>query len=114
MSKLLWVGSIRFSCSMGGRGAGEVDAAAVLRLCGAVRDAIPLLGIQPGEADDLRADVMRAAAAAETQPVDTVVAIAAVKLLRHRLMEIADGPVAAVLADSAARIVGDGFGRLFS
>jgi hypothetical protein len=99
---------------MGEQRAGDVDAAAVLRLCDAVRDAIGLLGIPRLEADDLLAHVARAAAAAKTEPIDAVATIAAVKLVRHRLMEVADGPVAAFLTDSAARILGDDFGRLFS
>ena len=107
-------GPIRFSYSMGERAAEEVDAAAVLRLCCAVRDAIPLLGIPRTDADDVLAHVARAVKAAEAEPIDSAAAATAVKLVRHRLMEVADGPVAAVLADSAARIVGDGFGRLFS
>jgi hypothetical protein len=91
-----------------------MDPAAVLQLCGAVRDALPLLGVRDAQADDLLARVAGAVAAVGSRPMDPVAVTAAVKMVRHRLMEVADGPVAAMLADSAARIIGDDVGRLFS
>jgi hypothetical protein len=34
--------------------------------------------------------------------------------IRYQLVEVADGPIAAFIAHDAARIIGDGIGRLFS
>lgn len=37
-----------------------------------------------------------------------------VRALRYLLVEVAEGPISAFMADDAARIIGDGIGRLFS
>ncbi len=37
-----------------------------------------------------------------------------VRALRYLLVELADGPISAFMADDAVRIIGDGIGRLFS
>ncbi|WP_285473453.1 hypothetical protein [Actinoplanes sp. NBRC 101535] len=50
---------------------------------------------------------------ATANPMDRAAVIAHVQAIRYRLVEIADGPIAAFMADDAARILGDGIGRLF-
>jgi hypothetical protein len=84
----------------------------VLSLCRALRDATGLLGLTSAEEADLFGHVVlaeRAAAAVDQAHVEVQV-----RALRYLLVEVAGGPVAAFLADAAARIIGDGVGRLFS
>lgn len=86
----------------------------VLRLCRALRDAIGLLGLTSVEEADLLAHVTLAERAATAAPVDKAGVEIQVRALRYLLVEVADGPISAFMADDAARIIGDGIGRLFS
>jgi hypothetical protein len=87
----------------------------VLRLCAETRLAMGSLALEKEIGADFRAHLHAAEEALRTAgSTDTDVALVAVKRVRHILVEAADGPIAAVPADSAARILGDGVGRLFS
>jgi hypothetical protein len=85
----------------------------VLSLCRALRDATGLLGMTSSEEADLLGHVALAEQAATTTVDQTGVEIQ-LRALRYLLVEVADGPIAAFMADDAARIIGDGIGRLFS
>jgi hypothetical protein len=91
-----------------------MDVQAVLRLCGAVRQALPSLGTDSGTADTLRSYAGAAEQACQSDPPSAAAVLTAVRQMRYLLIESADGPIAAILADSATRIVGDDIGRLFS
>ena len=91
-----------------------MDVHEVLRLCSAVREALPVLGADPRSAGQLVAYAADAERACRSDPAATRTALAAVKQIRYLLIEGADGPIAAILADSAASIVGDDIGKLFS
>ncbi|MEV6846559.1 hypothetical protein [Actinoplanes sp. NPDC051411] len=85
----------------------------VLSLCRALRDATGLLGMTSSEEADLLGRVALAEQAATTTVDQTGVEIQ-LRALRYLLVEVADGPISAFMADYAARIIGDGIGRLFS
>jgi hypothetical protein len=91
-----------------------MDVPKVLRLCSAVREAMPLLGVSPQAASDLLAFAAEAERACRLDPPAPSAMQAAVKRIRHQLIESADGPLAAILADSAGRIIGDDIGKIFS
>jgi len=86
----------------------------VLSLCRALRDAIGLLGLNRSEEADLLGHIALAERAATAAPVDQADVEVQVRALRYLLVEVADGPISAFMADDAARIIGDGIGRLFS
>jgi hypothetical protein len=86
----------------------------VLSLCEALRQAEGMLGLAFDEKANLLDHVAAAEVAARTAPVDKVRMDAEVRTIRYVLVEVADGPISALMADVAARIVGDGVGRLFS
>ena len=86
----------------------------VLSLCHALRDATGLLGLNSSEAADLLGHVALAERAATAAPVDQTGLEIELRALRYLLVEVADGPISAFMADDAARIIGDGVGRLFS
>jgi hypothetical protein len=87
----------------------------VLRLCAATHAAMGNLALPASAQADLLACLQAAENAAPSSAVaDADAMMVAVKRVRYVLVEAADGPIAAVLADSAARIVGDGIGRMFS
>nr|WP_193599466.1 hypothetical protein [Micromonospora purpureochromogenes] len=85
----------------------------VARLCGAVRDAQSLLHLPAPRVAELLKCAALAEHAAASHPVDESEVLAQVRSMRYILVEDADGPIAAFLADSAARIIGDGIGRFF-
>ncbi|MEU4215092.1 hypothetical protein [Actinoplanes sp. NPDC026623] len=89
-------------------------AADVLSLCRAVRDATTMLHLTPDQQRELLACVTRAEQVATPHPIDRAALGTEVRSIRSILVEIADGPISALMADAAARIVGDGIGRLFS
>ncbi|BCJ51839.1 hypothetical protein Asp14428_33140 [Actinoplanes sp. NBRC 14428] len=91
-----------------------MDVPEILRLCSAVREALPMLDISPQAASDLLAFAAEAEMACRVTPPSPGAAQAAVKRIRHQLIESADGPLAAILADSAGRIIGDDIGKMFS
>jgi hypothetical protein len=85
----------------------------VLRLCAATLLAMGTLALEKEIGADLRAHLHAAEEALSTAgSTGTDVAPVAVKRVRHILVEAADGPIAAIPADSAARILGDGVGQL--
>jgi hypothetical protein len=86
----------------------------VLSLCRALRDAADMLGLNSSEQADLLEHVTLAEQAATCRPVDQAGMEVQARALRYLLVEVADGPISAFMADDAARIVGDGIGRLFS
>jgi hypothetical protein len=86
----------------------------VLSLCAALRDGKDMLGLTAPEKAELLAHVARAEAAATVSPIDSVGVDREVRAIRYLLVEVADGPISAFMADAAAQIVGDGIGRLFS
>jgi hypothetical protein len=86
----------------------------VLSLCRALRDASGLLGLTSSEEVDLLGHVALAERAANTTPVDQTGVEIQLRALRYLLVEVADGPISAFMADDAARIIGDRIGRLFS
>jgi hypothetical protein len=90
----------------------SIKAAEVLSLCAALRDGIAMLGLDGVQQLDLLRDLGVAEQAAAS-PVDEPGMDAAVRAIRYALMEVADGPIAAFMADAAARIIGDGYGKLF-
>lgn len=92
--------------------AADEQRAAVARLCAAVRQAIDRLALDPSSVADLERQ-LTVAEARVAASADGSTLVDSVKSIRYVLVESADGPIAAVLADSAARIVGDGIGRLF-
>jgi hypothetical protein len=109
-----------FACPCLVRFAGLVDddsradaAQEVLSLCRALRDAQGLLGLTGSAQADLLDRVERAESAAAA-PIDRDSMDAQVRAIRYLLVEVADGPISAFMADAAARIIGDGIGRLFS
>jgi hypothetical protein len=85
----------------------------VLSLCRALRDARGMLGLDQDAEAGLLEQVALAERAASTPPVDRAAVIGHVRAIRYQLVEIADGPISAFMADDAARILGDGIGRLF-
>jgi hypothetical protein len=88
------------------------ELGAVLSLCRAVRQGIGLLGLDPETTADLAHHLDTAELNATNG--DRLGMISQVKAIRYVLLEVADGPVAPFLADAAALIIGDGFGRIFS
>ncbi|MDI6099231.1 hypothetical protein QLQ12_11560 [Actinoplanes sp. NEAU-A12] len=86
----------------------------VLSLCRALRDATDMLGLNSSEEAELREHVALAEQAATASPVDQAGMEIQLRALRYLLVEVADGPISAFMADDAARIIGDGIGRLFS
>lgn len=86
----------------------------VLKLCAALRNGKDLLGLADSEKADLLAHVASAERAAAASPVDAVGMDEQVRAIRYLLVEVADGPISAFMADAAAQIIGDGIGRLFS
>ncbi|SCG69864.1 hypothetical protein [Micromonospora inositola] len=91
--------------------AGTADE--VLSLCTALRGAKGLLGLTEAEEPDLLEHVARAPQAARATPLDLAGVDTQVRAIRYLLVEVADGGVSAFMADTAARILGDGIGRLF-
>lgn len=89
-------------------------AADVLGLCRALHDATGMLGLDSAQEADLQAHIARAERAASADPADQIGMGTELRALRYLLVEVADGPIAAFMADNAARIIGDGVGRLFS
>jgi hypothetical protein len=83
-----------------------------LDLCRAVRQGVHLLGLGPATTADLLRHVDNAELNACGD--DRSVMINELKAVRYVLLEVADGPVAPFLADAAALIIGDGYGRIFS
>ncbi|GGK94348.1 hypothetical protein [Mangrovihabitans endophyticus] len=86
----------------------------VLKLCRAVREAITLLRLTEAQRAELLAATARAEVAAARTPVDHIGIATHLRSMRYMLVELADGPFAAIMADSAARILGDCIGRMFS
>jgi hypothetical protein len=86
----------------------------VLSLCRALREATGLLGLNPTNESELITQVDLAERAATAVPVDMPGLVIQVRTIRYQLVEVADGPISAFMADDAARILGDGVGRLFS
>jgi hypothetical protein len=86
----------------------------VLSLCRALRDATGLLGLNSSEEADLLGHVALVERAATAAPVDQIGVEIELRALRYLLVEVSDGPISAFMADAAARIIGDGIGRLFS
>ncbi|WP_433320140.1 hypothetical protein [Micromonospora chersina] len=66
------------------------------------------------EERDLLGHVARATQAASTAPLNRACVETHVRAMRYLLVEVADGDLSAFMADAAARILGDGIGRLFS
>ncbi|WP_041831771.1 hypothetical protein [Actinoplanes sp. N902-109] len=91
-----------------------IDTNAVILLCGATLQAMPSLGLEPSMADELNGALARARKAVSAEAVQAEAALSEVRMMRYILVEAASGPLAAFLADSAARIIGDDIGRLFS
>jgi hypothetical protein len=89
-------------------------AGEVLSLCRALRDAAGMLGLNSSDEADLIGHVALAEQAATAASMDRAGMEIQVRALRYLLVEVADGPVAAFMADDAARIIGDGIGRFFS
>jgi hypothetical protein len=83
----------------------------VLSLCRALRDAYGMLGLSDPQHHELLEHVARAEQAATAS--DPTAVDAPVRAIRYLLVEVADGPIAAFMADAAARIVGGDVGRLF-
>ena len=81
----------------------------ILRLCQAVREAMGDLSLDPTSASELSVHLSAAEAAVGIDTAD----LNPVRAIRHVLLESADGPLVPFLADAAARIIGDGFGKLF-
>jgi hypothetical protein len=96
--------------SAGEKNSDELDA--VLSLCRAVRQGIGLLGLDARTTADLvhHLDTAELNATGGDRPG----MISQVKAIRYVLLEAADSPVAPFLADAAALIIGDGFGRVYS
>lgn len=92
----------------------EGSVADVLRLCGAVRDAQAMLNLPAPRLAELLTCAALAEHAATFHPVDESEVLSQVRSMRYILIEDADGPIAAFMADSAARIIGDGIGRFFT
>ncbi len=86
----------------------------VLRLCRAARDAQNLLHLPAPRVAELLRRAALAESAATSHPIDESEVLAQVRSMRYILVEHADGPIAAFLADSAARTIGDGIGRFFT
>jgi hypothetical protein len=86
----------------------------VLSLCRALRDATGMLGLRETDEATLFARIALAEDAATATPPDLSQMISHVRAIRYQLIEVADGPISAFMADDAARILGDGIGRLFS
>jgi hypothetical protein len=83
----------------------------VLSLCRALREAQDLLGLSD---PSLLLEQVSLAERSAAVPVTDVELRRRVRAIRYVLVEVSDGPIAAFMADKAARIVGDGVGRLFS
>jgi hypothetical protein len=92
----------------------QVSPDAVIRLCDAVRtSAILMVADEPARVDLLSvAEVARAAVTAD--PIDHDEVLTSVRRIRYILIEAGDGPIAAIMADSAARILGDDIGTIFA
>jgi hypothetical protein len=85
----------------------------VLSLCRALRDGKGMLALTEVQQGELLSHVAGAEQAA-TMPSDRRAMDVHVRAIRYLLIEVADGPVSAFMADAAARVLGDGYGRLFS
>lgn len=92
----------------------DAVASEVLSLCRALRDAKDMLELTSTEQTNLLDHVALAEQAATSTPVDRVGLNEQVRAIRYLLVEVADGPISAFMADAAAQIVGDGIGHLFS
>jgi hypothetical protein len=88
-------------------------AGEVLSLCRALRDAEGMLALTGVQRAELLGHLARAEQAA-TAPTDQRAMDVHVRAIRYLLVEVADGPISAFMADAAARVLGDGYGRLFS
>jgi hypothetical protein len=93
---------------------GQLVPQLMLRFCAAVDDAMPVLGLDVSAQHILGLHLIAIRAAAGSDPPNVPAALNAIRMVRQLLIENADGPVAAVLADSSAKIIGDGVGKLFS
>ena len=89
-------------------------AAEVLSLCRAVRDARNMLSLSDAQFQNLVGHVAAAEQSATSAPLKQDELLSHVRAMRYILVEVADGPIAAYMADAAAQIIGDGVGRLFS
>lgn len=85
----------------------------VLSLCRALRDGKDMLALTEPEQANLLDRVARAEQAATATPIGYVDMETQVRAIRYLLVEVADGPISAFMADSAAQIIGDDVGRLF-
>ncbi|MFI5937869.1 DUF4259 domain-containing protein [Actinoplanes sp. NPDC051494] len=85
-----------------------------LNLCRAVRDAGPLLGLPERARSEILLLVEAVERSAMAPSFGSAETLAQVRAIRYLLVEVADGPVAALLADAASRVLGDDIGRLFS
>lgn len=92
----------------------QESVAQVISLCRAVRDAITMLELTGQQQTKLLEHVARAERAVTSDPPDPATAKSQVLAIRYLLVEVADGPMSAFMADAAAQIIGDGIGRLFS
>jgi hypothetical protein len=81
----------------------------ILSLCRAVRQATSELWLDRASAAELGKHLLTAEASASAGTAD----LDSVRGIRYILLESADGPLAPFLADAAAQIIGDDFGKLF-
>jgi hypothetical protein len=91
----------------------QTSVSQVISLCKAVRDAKSMLALTDEQQIDLLRHVGQAECAAVSVPADLSALESEVRVIRYLLIEVAEGPVSAFLTDAAARIIGDGVGRLF-
>src|SRR4051812_11829975 len=82
----------------------------ILSLCRAVPQATGELWLDPASAAELSRHLSTAEALASTGIAD----LDSIRGIRYILLESADGPLVPFLADAAAQIIGDGFGKLFN
>ncbi len=94
-------------------GVDQTSVSQVISLCKAVRDAKSMLALTDEQQIDLLRHVGQAECAAVSVPADLSALESEVRVIRYLLIEVAEGPVSAFLTDAAARIIGDGVGRLF-
>jgi hypothetical protein len=81
----------------------------ILKLCLALRQAVRDLWLDPVS----ELELVGLLSAAETAAAEEKTDLDSVKAIRYILLESADGPLAPFMADAAARIIGDGFGKIF-
>ncbi|WP_412541290.1 hypothetical protein R8Z50_01350 [Longispora sp. K20-0274] len=84
-----------------------------VRFAAAVREAVPDLALDVDSRTRLYGLIVDLEFQLKFEPDGASGISSAVKPIRYLLVEVAQGPVAAVLADSASRLVGDDTGRLF-